>query len=52
MDATIILVYVAAMAAAPAIDAVIATTRTRKVGGLRFVWCGRVVVSFCIRKNV
>ena len=22
--------------------------RTRKVGGLRFIWCGRLVVSFCI----
>ena len=25
--------------------------RTRKIGGLRFVWCGRLVVSFCIKKR-
>lgn len=25
--------------------------RTRKVGGLRFVWCGRLVVSFCIKRR-
>jgi hypothetical protein len=25
--------------------------RTRKVGGLRFVWCGRLVMSFCIKRQ-
>lgn len=26
--------------------------RTRRVGGLRFVWVGRFVFSFCIRKGI
>lgn len=25
--------------------------RTKKVGGLRFFWCGRLVVSYCIKKR-
>jgi hypothetical protein len=25
--------------------------RTRKVGGLRFIWCGRLVMSFCIKRG-
>lgn len=24
--------------------------RTRKIGGLRFIWIGRLVFSFCIKK--
>lgn len=27
------------------------TIRTRKVGGLRFVWIGRLVFSFCITRQ-
>jgi hypothetical protein len=25
--------------------------RTRKIGGLRFIWCGRLVMSFCIKRR-
>jgi hypothetical protein len=25
--------------------------RTRKVGGIRFIWIGRLVLSFCVKRR-